>query len=205
MKDQNMAKDIDKTISVFELEPLTHVKVKEIVPNKEKSALQIIAILTGSLGGFTCGMLLAWPSPFLLKIVEDKINYNITEQQASFFTVLEIVGVVVLTPLLIPLVNRIGTKKAIILSSIPHIAVWLIKAFVTNLYGLYGARLLVGCGDALVLSCLPVYIGEIATPKIRGLWGNAFSCFIFTGYYILLTQLAEFSVVIVANLYRVIR
>uniref|UniRef100_A0A6P7GT47 Facilitated trehalose transporter Tret1-like isoform X3 n=1 Tax=Diabrotica virgifera virgifera TaxID=50390 RepID=A0A6P7GT47_DIAVI len=157
---------------------ITNLKTKE---PKENELFQIFVMLVGSLGGLTCGMFVAWPSPFLLKIVEDKINYDITEQQASFFAVFSIVGVVVLTPLFIPLVNRIGTKKAIILSSIPYIAVWLIKAYVTNLYGLYGARLLVGCADALVLSCLPVYIGEIATPKIRGLWGNAFICSLFTG------------------------
>ncbi|CAG9838667.1 unnamed protein product [Diabrotica balteata] len=137
---------------------ISSLKDKE---NKQKELFQIFVILLGSLGGLTCGMLVAWPSPFLLKIVEDKVNYNITEQQASFFTVFSIVGVVFLTPIFIPLVNRIGTKKAIILASIPYIAVWLIKAFVTNLYGLYSAR--------------------NSNPKVRGLWGNAFICSLFTG------------------------
>jgi hypothetical protein len=38
------------------------------------------------LASFTAGMLFSWSSPSIPKIVEDKVNYNISLDEASYFT-----------------------------------------------------------------------------------------------------------------------
>lgn len=147
-----------------------------------------------SLSSLTTGIIISWPSPFIPKIVEDKENYDITEEQASYFAAINIIGLIVLSPFFVPLVNILGRKKCILMSSIPYITTLLIKAFVTNIWGLYLARLITGFGDVLIFNCLPVYIGEISTPKVRGLWGNAFVCSIFSGQFVVNVLGTYFSV-----------
>ncbi|CAG9838666.1 unnamed protein product [Diabrotica balteata] len=181
MKNLSMTKYIDKTKCVFEIEPLTRVKVKENVTNNEKSALQIIAILTGSFVAFTSGLLYAWPSPFLLKITQDKVNYNISENEASYFTITHAAGMLILPIFLVSISQIIGRKTILNLSTVPYIISFILKAFCTNIWLLYLARFLAGAGDAIVFAALPVYIGEISTPKIRGIWGNSFIIAVFLG------------------------
>lgn len=43
------------------------------------------------------------------------------------------------------------------------------------------ARFIGGVGDACIFSTLPSYIGEVATPKVRGFWGNVIVCYGLSG------------------------
>ncbi|KAF7272504.1 hypothetical protein GWI33_014711 [Rhynchophorus ferrugineus] len=44
--------------------------------------------------------------------------------------------------------------------------------FSRNIYAFYVARLICGVADAMMYAALPIYIGEISTPKVRGTWGT---------------------------------
>ncbi|XP_023028023.2 trehalose transporter 1-like protein isoform X3 [Leptinotarsa decemlineata] len=153
----------------------------------EKNWPQIVAVLVACLSSLTSGLFLAWPSPFILKITQDKENYAISEDQASYFTIFNVVGLIVFPPFLtifnIP--DVIGRKPTIMLTAIPHMISWILIAFCTDLYLLYLARFTSGLGDALVFASLPVYIGEITTPKVRGIWGNGLICSIFLGQFLM--------------------
>uniref|UniRef100_A0A6P7GLZ3 Facilitated trehalose transporter Tret1-like n=1 Tax=Diabrotica virgifera virgifera TaxID=50390 RepID=A0A6P7GLZ3_DIAVI len=162
------------------------LEISAVVPQKsEKECFQITVILIAASQGFISGALSGWTSPFMVKIVEDKVNYNIREDQAALFAVVNVVGLIVLSPFLEPFVDIIGRKKAILLTSVPYILCWLTKALFTNLWALYFARLLVGLGDALLMCVIPIYIGEVATPKVRGVWGNAFFILVLFGTFII--------------------
>ncbi|XP_050514384.1 facilitated trehalose transporter Tret1 [Diabrotica virgifera virgifera] len=162
------------------------LEISAVVPQKsEKECFQITVILIAASQGFVSGALSGWTSPFMVKIVEDKVNYNIREDQAALFAVVNVVGLIVLSPFLEPFVDIIGRKKAILLTSVPYILCWLTKALFTNLWALYFARLLVGLGDALLMCVIPIYIGEVATPKVRGVWGNAFFILVLFGTFII--------------------
>lgn len=63
--------------------------------------------------------------------------------------------------------------------AIPYSISWILIALSENIYLFYLARLISGCGEACIFSTLPSYIGEIATPAVRGFWGNALICFVF--------------------------
>ncbi|CAH1160191.1 unnamed protein product [Phaedon cochleariae] len=60
--------------------------------------LYTIGIDSASISTITYGILFAWTSPFIVKIVEDKENYSITEDEASSFTVIPPISMVLLVP-----------------------------------------------------------------------------------------------------------
>ncbi|XP_072397317.1 trehalose transporter 1-like protein [Diabrotica undecimpunctata] len=153
--------------------------------SKEKEWFQILVILIAASHGFTSGALTGWTSPFMVKIVEDTENYNVREDQAALFAILNVVGLIILTPFFPPFIDIIGRKKAIILTSVPFLISWLTKALFTHLWALYFARLLVGLGDALIMCAYPMYFGEVATPKVRGIWGNAFFILVIFGTFVI--------------------
>lgn len=158
-------------------------KRKNEETNEGKTWFEILAILTVSFVSLSAGILMTWPSPFLIKIVNDKEKYDINEEEASYFTVFNTVGVILLPPLLTPLVNRFGRKKLILMTSVFYIAAFAIKAFAKSLWLFYFARFLNGFGDSITFTCVVVFIGEISTPKVRGVWGNAVVWFGFLGQF----------------------
>ncbi|XP_056630173.1 facilitated trehalose transporter Tret1-like [Diorhabda sublineata] len=149
--------------------------------NNGKDWFQILVIITGSISMLNSGLSYYWTSPFIPKIVAEKEKYNITEEQASYFAVCNLITLTIGSLFFTPIVQWLGRKKSLLLSSIPYFLCWLIKAFATNLWLLYGARLLSGLGDAIVSSHGFVYVGEVASPKIRNIWGNVPMCFMFLG------------------------
>ncbi|CAG9838664.1 unnamed protein product [Diabrotica balteata] len=159
---------------------ITKVNFKDETKD-EKSWPQILALLNAALIGMVSGIVFAWPSPYILRIVADKVNYDITEEQASYFTTVHVIGLFILPVFLVPVVNIIGRKNSLLLVALPYSICFTIKAFANNLWLLYVARLCGGFGDALLFASMPAYIGEISTPSVRGVWGNAFLCVAYIG------------------------
>lgn len=76
-----------------------------------------------------------------------------------------------------PISDKIGRKATLLTVAIPYSVSMVLTAVAENIYVFYLARLLMGLGEACIFSTLPSYIGEIATPKVRGFWGNVPVCF----------------------------
>ncbi|KAJ3650195.1 hypothetical protein Zmor_021897, partial [Zophobas morio] len=152
-----------------------------VVVEKEKDWFQILAIFLACISALTAGMLFSWSSPSIPKIVEDKVNYNITLDEASYFTVLPPIGAIVSSFLFAVLSDSIGRKNTLLLVAIPHIVSLILISTATSVYVFYVARFITGFGDSCLFSSLPVYVGEIATPKVRGLWGNLMTFLIYFG------------------------
>ncbi|KAG5867567.1 hypothetical protein JTB14_027440 [Gonioctena quinquepunctata] len=142
---------------------------------------QILAILIGCLAALTTGLLYSWNSPFILKISNDKENYNITEKEASHFSTIPSISMMVFSPISSKLCDVIGRKRTLQLSAIPHFISWLLKAETRNVNVFYVARILAGMGDGIMLPSLAMYIGEISTPNVRGTWGNSMTASFYLG------------------------
>nr|CAI5822856.1 unnamed protein product [Callosobruchus analis] len=139
-------------------------------------------------------MMFSWTSPFLVKITKDKLNYNITEDQASYFAIIPPASMVVSAVFCTRLSDIIGRKYTIMLTALPYTTFWILTAFFTNVYVLYAARMIAGFGDAIVFTSVPMYIGEISTPKVRGTWGNSVALGIFLGQFVIHVAGAFFTV-----------
>ncbi|KAG5873958.1 hypothetical protein JTB14_001606 [Gonioctena quinquepunctata] len=160
----------------------------------ENAFPQIIAITVASISGITSGILQAWPSPFTLKIFRDKENYDITEYEASYFSVISPVVMVVTCPIFAILSDHIGRKRTLMFTSIFSIMTWLLLIVSENLWLIYLSRFVSGIADGCLFATLPVYVGEVSLPRIRGTWGNIVSVFMMFGMLLINAIGCYFSV-----------
>lgn len=81
------------------------------------------------------------------------------------------------------LCDKIGRKKTLLLIAIPQMLSFILISVAKSIYIFYLSRFLSGIGDACLFSSVPMYIGEVATPKVRGSWGNMLTFFIYLGQF----------------------
>ncbi|XP_018561906.1 facilitated trehalose transporter Tret1-2 homolog [Anoplophora glabripennis] len=146
---------------------------------------QVLAIVVVCFVPFTCGLLFSWSSPFLLKITNDKNTYDISEEEGSYFTVIPPISMILASIFCSNLNDKIGRKPTILLISVPHVIAWILTATATNVWMFYASRFFAGIADGLMFASVPMYIGEISTPKVRGVWGNALTFAIYLGQFII--------------------
>lgn len=66
------------------------------------------------------------------------------------------------------LADRIGTKKTLLLASVPYIIGWILVMFAGNVPTIYASRLISGLGYGIAYTTAPMYLGEIASDDVRG-------------------------------------
>ncbi|XP_074042161.1 trehalose transporter 1-like protein isoform X2 [Leptinotarsa decemlineata] len=150
--------------------------------NAGKSWPQVLAILIACLSCVSNGMLMSWPSPYTPKIIKDE-NYDIDEGEVLPFTILPPVAMMITCLVASTLSDTIGRKKTLFIVYIPQILAWALPAISTNLYLIYAARILEGVGDGIIFTALPMYIGEVASPTVRGTWGNSLTILYYVGEF----------------------
>nr|CAI5862372.1 unnamed protein product [Callosobruchus analis] len=131
------------------------------------------------------GLQFAWTSPFFVELTRDKVNYDITEEQASLFTTLPPIIQIISCPLFSWMCDAVGRKVTLLVSAVPYILSWILKAFATDVYTFYIARCFTGLGACATVAALSMYIGEIATPKVRSFWGSFMSIAISLGQFLI--------------------
>ncbi|VEN54277.1 unnamed protein product [Callosobruchus maculatus] len=135
------------------------------------------------LGFLNSGMQFAWTSPFIVKITKDKVNYDITEDEASYFATIPPVTMMISSSIFSYLTHTVGPKKVYLSAAIPSILGWTLLIIAKQVYVFYIARVLVGISTAILFVAFPTYIGEIAEPKIRGTFGNVQNVANFLGQF----------------------
>ncbi|KAG5886235.1 hypothetical protein JTB14_029835 [Gonioctena quinquepunctata] len=148
---------------------------------QEKTWLQICAVVIAGFSSLTNGIFFSWPSPFILKISQDKENYNISEEEASRFVLATVATIFISCPIFSKLSDIYGRKRILLLTAFVDVAVWILKATAKNVYVFYFARVLVGISDSIMFASLPPYIAEVASPRVRATWGSFTQLFFVLG------------------------
>ncbi|XP_023310089.1 facilitated trehalose transporter Tret1-like [Anoplophora glabripennis] len=138
-------------------------------------SFQYLAAFTGTLTIITSGMYYGWPSPSLPKLREGDSGLTITDGEGSWMAVMPLLGGILGALIVGVTVDILGRKKTIILTTFPFFAGWIMVAFCKSAVLLYMARFLAGVADGWAFTAVPMYIGEIADPRIRGLLGSGVS------------------------------
>lgn len=125
------------------------------------------------------GAMLSWTSPSIPILLTEEYGYSVEE--TSYLTVISPVTSIFAGFLYAYLIDKIGRKPALLSIVIPQIITLLLKAFSRNLYVFYLARFINGFADACVFSTYVSYCGEVATPKVRGTWGNSMMFMVYFG------------------------
>ncbi|XP_011875714.1 PREDICTED: facilitated trehalose transporter Tret1-like [Vollenhovia emeryi] len=114
------------------------------------------------------GMIEIWSSPYIENLTSPESPIPMTENQASWIVSLLSVGNLIGTVCGSIAVNYLGSKTAIVVTSLTITLSWLFTLVANRREWLYAARLLGGIGMGKANSCFSLYLGEIADPTIRG-------------------------------------
>nr|XP_023029959.1 facilitated trehalose transporter Tret1-like isoform X2 [Leptinotarsa decemlineata] len=181
------------SITSLEHEAVTEMGLKEGV-EQEKVWVQVLADTVACLSAVSVGLLFSWTSPFIVKITGDKINYDITDDEALYLTVIPPIAMVLCCPIFSKLCDIIGRKRTLMLITIPHLMSWILTIVSSNIFVLYFSRFWAGAGDGCLFAALPMYVGEVSTPRVRGIWGNLVNVFTYFGVFLINAIGSQFSV-----------
>lgn len=177
--DSNFKADDKKHVEIIKLKEWQKKDEKD-KQEKEQSWMQILAICIACLATLTYGCHFSWTSPSIPKLLDNK-EYNITSDEASYFTMISSFAFILSTIATIFYSEKIGRKSVLLLIAIPHLLAWILIATATSVYAFYLARFLAGTAEGILFSAAPMYIGEISSPRVRGTFGNVFTWAIYAG------------------------
>jgi hypothetical protein len=150
--------------------------------SKNKTWPQYLAVLTALLAMFCSGIHMGWPSPSLPRLFSEEYPFEVSAEAASYITIIGAVGDIFGNIFSFLLVDYIGRKATILLIGVPQIvSMTMIYLSSYSIVLLYVARFIGGISEGACFTILPIYICEVAEPRIRGLLGASFSLSLILG------------------------
>ncbi|XP_044732189.1 facilitated trehalose transporter Tret1-2 homolog isoform X2 [Chrysoperla carnea] len=121
---------------------------------------------------FLCGMHFVWTSPSLPKLYANDSTIPTTVEDGSWMASIELFGDIPAAPVSAFAADYFGRKMTMLLTAIPFLGSWLLIAFAKDTSTLITARFVAGFATGCIFTMLPMYIGEISDPDIRGSLSN---------------------------------
>lgn len=110
-----------------------------------------------------------WPSPSVPQLLEDNpFMPKITNEEGSWLAVITLVGSVFGSLCGSMIFDKYGRKNMILAVCVPFFLSWIMVAYATSVSTLMFARCIAGVADGMMFCGVPMYLGEIANPEIRG-------------------------------------
>ncbi|CAG0891792.1 unnamed protein product [Darwinula stevensoni] len=175
----------------------------QVLPSKSYRT-QILAAMTVAIGNLVVGTSTAYTSPALASMNSTDSLIQPTQEEAtwigSLMPLCALCGAIVGGTL----IEKLGRKHTLLLSSIPFTASWLLIAFAQDIMMIYAGRAFAGLCVGVISLASPIYMSEISEPAIRGTLGvlsstvgNFGILFIYLmGYFLEWDQLALVSTAI---------
>uniref|UniRef100_A0A2A4IXX0 Major facilitator superfamily (MFS) profile domain-containing protein n=1 Tax=Heliothis virescens TaxID=7102 RepID=A0A2A4IXX0_HELVI len=123
------------------------------------------------LGQFIFGLSTGWTAPILSKLQnleETPLDHIITDEQASWIVSITFVGNLTGSYLAGYLSNAVGRKPCLFLGGVVFLLCFLIFGFSVHISMIYIGRIVAGLGCGILFVTNLVYLGELASTKIRG-------------------------------------
>ncbi|KAH0809886.1 hypothetical protein GEV33_012903 [Tenebrio molitor] len=110
----------------------------------------------------------SWPAPSLPKLLSDEYPNDVTNEEASYITIIGYVGNICGGFIGASFLDKIGRRRTILLIALPQFISFFLIAMSYYVFELlYVARVIGGLGEGMALSIVPLYVAEIAEPSIR--------------------------------------
>lgn len=137
--------------------------------------------LCSYLGALSFGYVIGFSSPALplMQVAKEPMYKNI--DAASWFGSIVTLGAMFGCPAAGWMVDRLGRRVTLMISSLPFLIGWLAISFGESLLVLYTGRVLTGLGSGMVCVVSPLYIAETSTKELRGMLGSGVQLFITIG------------------------
>ncbi|KAF7275865.1 hypothetical protein GWI33_011194 [Rhynchophorus ferrugineus] len=114
------------------------------------------------------GMTYGWTSPMIPYFLSNQTHVEVTLEEAEWMETINLLGAAAGLPFTILGVDHLGRKLSMILSAVMGCICWIFLLLTSNLYVIYVARFFAGMAGDMCFVAAPMYIAEIADPKIRG-------------------------------------
>ncbi|KAJ8953094.1 hypothetical protein NQ318_013436 [Aromia moschata] len=142
---------------------------------------QYLATIAGSFSVMTSGINLGWTSPYIPKLTSNSSSIPTTNDEGSWCAVAPLLGSPFGAILAAYLADKIGRKNTTLLTA-PVVTMCFVGiAFATSIWHITGFRFIIGATEGALYTTLPMYIGEISDPKIRGFLTATIAIFSITG------------------------
>ncbi|KAG5875057.1 hypothetical protein JTB14_026188 [Gonioctena quinquepunctata] len=142
---------------------------------------QYLAAVTATLCVLSSEMHFGWSSPSVPALTKGTYKFQISDHEGSWVTVAILPGTILGAALAGKLTNVLGRRKVILLTTVPLLAGWIMIGFAEAVEVLYVARFVAGISSGLSFSTIPMYLGEIAEPQIRGMLASLCPVFVVLG------------------------
>ncbi|OXU25602.1 hypothetical protein TSAR_013695 [Trichomalopsis sarcophagae] len=173
---------------------LTQLPVKAGCKQEGRKLFQYLATLIAGSIMAQSGMNLGWTSPVLPHITKNTTSFYIEGlledgDESSWITSLMPLGAILGAVPSGKAADRFGRKPVIGVTVLPFLICWVLMLLAPSVQAayklavplLYVARFFGGIGAGAACVLVPVYIGEIAEPSIRGTLGTFFPIFFSLG------------------------
>ncbi|GCC16917.1 solute carrier family 2, facilitated glucose transporter member 8 [Chiloscyllium punctatum] len=141
-----------------------------------------LATFAAVLGPLSFGFVLGYSSPAIPELQSDSNPYlNLDSTQASWFGSLVTIGAAVGGIIGGWIVDKIGRKLTLMSCAVPYVTGFAMIIVAQNVWMLYSGRILTGLASGVTSLVVPVYISEMAHPKVRGLLGSSVQLMVVIG------------------------
>ncbi|XP_046671157.1 facilitated trehalose transporter Tret1-like [Homalodisca vitripennis] len=157
---------------------------------------QLLAGSAASLGVLTCAFPYAWLTPILPQLLSPDSEIPMDTEGVSWMLIMPEFGTLISALPAGFLADRIGRKTVILISAPIFLIGWIFILYTKSLLIINIARVFQGLGVGIIYTVMPMYLGEIASPKYRGAITSIFYFFWWFGYlfeYILGPMLSYFN------------
>lgn len=114
------------------------------------------------------GMTYGWSSPMIPYFKSNETHIQVTDHDTEWMETIVLFGAFSGLPFTIIGVNYLGRKKCMIISPLIGCICWILLLVTNNLGLLFTARFFSGMAGDMCFVAAPMYIAEIADPRIRG-------------------------------------
>ncbi|CAH1155582.1 unnamed protein product [Phaedon cochleariae] len=142
---------------------------------------QYLAAVTGTLSILSSEMHFGWTSPSLPILTKGLYKFRISGHEASWLAVILLAGTVLGAIIAAKLTDVLGRRKVILLTALPLLLGWIMIGLAKSVTVLFIARFIAGVSSGLSFSTVPMYLGEIAEPQIRGMLASLCSVCVVIG------------------------
>lgn len=118
------------------------------------------------------GMQFGWPSPAIPRLLANNSSIPLNKEQAKWITNFYIIGNMCGLLISIVIFRGLSRKTSLVVACLPVLTAWLGILVSKYVWMLFLARFIGGIGRNMIYVIVPMYIGEIASPSIRGALGS---------------------------------
>ncbi|KAF6200374.1 hypothetical protein GE061_006677 [Apolygus lucorum] len=133
---------------------------------------QVWLAVTASLGYLTIGLVRGWSSPAIPSMREISPNLAPDDEVISWISAVPPLGAFVGSLFCGPMMQGLGRKKTLLISSPLFAASWLIIGLANHWGIIIAARAFSGFCVGIVLPSAQIYVSECSHPRMRGMMGS---------------------------------